>query len=225
MMKFNSQWAAALLSVAAWAAVPSAGAALINRGDGMIYDTALNVTWLSNADLAATDSFGVLGIASGGQMTWSTAQDWITAMNASGYLGYSNWRQPTTQQPDSSCSVQSGGNSYGSNCTGSEMGELFYNELGGTAGANITVTHNSNLGLFQNVKDDVYWSGTEYAPGTSAWQFNFANGNQFINQESTTGFGWAVRSGDVAVVPIPQAEWLFASGLLCLMAVSRRKKA
>ncbi|HHJ36602.1 MAG TPA: VPLPA-CTERM sorting domain-containing protein [Gammaproteobacteria bacterium] len=40
-------------------------------------------------------------------------------------------------------------------------------------------------------------------------------------------YAWAVQSGNVgtAVVPIPAAVWLFGSGLIGLIGLTRRKKA
>ena len=73
----------------------AAQATLIDRGGGLIYDDVLNLTWLQNANLAATNTFGVSGIQSNGTMTWDTANQWITAMNAADYLGYNDWRLPT----------------------------------------------------------------------------------------------------------------------------------
>ncbi len=57
-----------------------AGAALIDRGGGLIYDDDLNVTWLQNAKLAATNKFGVVGIRAVGTMSWNRAVSlWIPA--------------------------------------------------------------------------------------------------------------------------------------------------
>ena len=42
----------------------TASAALTDRGGGLIYDDVLNVTWLQNANLSASESFGVAGILS-----------------------------------------------------------------------------------------------------------------------------------------------------------------
>jgi hypothetical protein len=38
---------------------PSADATLYDRGGGLIYDKDLNITWLQDANLAATETFGV----------------------------------------------------------------------------------------------------------------------------------------------------------------------
>jgi len=74
---------------------PAANADLINRGNGLIYDTVLNITWLQDAGFMVTNNFGVPG-QNAGRYTWDGTQAWIGAMNAANYLGYSNWRLPKT---------------------------------------------------------------------------------------------------------------------------------
>lgn len=209
--------------------VTSAEAALVSRLNGQaVYDTDLNITWLADANLAANDTFGVSGIVNGGTMTWDTAQSWIGAVNASNYLGYSDWRLPVSLQPDPNCSYQSGSLSAGYNCSGSEMGHLFYTELEGVAGTSILTTHNSYLSLFSNVQvDGNYWTGTEYAPDTagSAWIFGFLYGGQDADYKSAHLRALVVRSGDVTAVPVPAAVWLFGSGLVGLFGLARRRQA
>src|SRR5678815_5583167 len=107
----------------------SAQAALQERLNGAaVYDTDLNVTWLTNANLPQSNTFNILAIAPSGAMSWNTAQSYIVAMNAANYLGFSTWRLPTTRQPDPNCTTQDLANhiSYGLACIGSEMGHLFY---------------------------------------------------------------------------------------------------
>lgn len=211
--------------VASLCLVTSAEAALVSRlGGQAIYDSSLNITWLADADLAMSNTFGVSGIVSG-TMDWNTAQTWIGAMNTANYLGFNDWRLPTTLQPDASCSVQSGGVSSGNNCTGSEMGHLFYNDLGGVAGSDITSVHNnSTYSLFSNIQN-YYWSGTEYAPNTAgAWLFYFSNGSQNADYKTNNAYAWAVLPGDIAAVPVPGAVWLFVSGLSGLVAAGRRRR-
>jgi len=204
----------------------SAHAALVTRLSGQaVYDTDLDITWLADANLAASDTFGVSNIYANGVMSWDTAQSWIDALNAANYLGVSAWRLPTTLQPDASCDSQSSTGSFGLNCSGSEMGHLFYNELGGTAGTSILTTHNSYFDLFSNIQADVYWSGTEYAADpTQAWVFGFLYGGQDANYKTGTLNAWAVLPGDALAVPLPTAFWLFGSGLLGLIGLSRRSK-
>lgn len=74
---------------------------------------------------------------------WPTAVSWADGLR---FGGYTDWRLPKSNTCERS------------NCTGSEMGHLWYVELGNTAGAM------TNTGNFQNLRPGDYWSGTEYAP-------------------------------------------------------------
>lgn len=218
-----------LLTTVVLFTIHTADAALLSRLNGQaVYDTDLNVTWLADANLAASNTFGVSGINANGSMVWNTAQGWISAMNAANYLGYSDWRLPSTLQPDSSCSSQSGGMSYGYNCTGSDIGHLFYNELGGTAGVAISTSHNTNYSLFQNIQDSGYWSGTELASSASlyAWVEGFARGYEGDSLKLFSDYyGLVVRTGDVSAVPVPAAVWLLSSGLIGLVSAACKRKA
>jgi hypothetical protein len=63
-------------------------AELIDRGNGMIYDTDLNITWLQDAEYAFTSGYSpTLG------MTWSGSMTWVANLN---YQGITGWRLPTT---------------------------------------------------------------------------------------------------------------------------------
>src|SRR5580692_4334162 len=75
-------------------------AALLASPDGQtVYDTARDVTWLADANLPAAQSFGVSGINPDGSMGWTTAQEWVAAMNAANYLGTNKWALPATRLP------------------------------------------------------------------------------------------------------------------------------
>ncbi len=49
----------ALALIASAAVSGTAQASLFDRGNGLIYDTDLNVNWLANANLAASNTFGM----------------------------------------------------------------------------------------------------------------------------------------------------------------------
>jgi hypothetical protein len=178
----------------------AAQAALIDRSGGLIYDTDLNVTWLANADYI-------------GSVNWSTANTW--AANLSYYdsvrnVTYDDWRLPTAPLSDPGCSIQNVPD-YGFNCTGSELGHLFYSELGGVADTSITTTHDADYNLFSNVRSNIYWSNSY--DGSTAWFFHTGLGYQTAQSKTRLGFAWAVRSGDVAAVPEAETYALMLAGL------------
>lgn len=203
-----------------------ANAALINRGGGLIYDTDLNITWLADANYAMTSGYDQQD-ATDGLMTWSYATTWAAQLT---YGGFTDWRLPTTLQPDASCANQYSFGSGGWNCTGSELGHLFYQELGGVAGngTNIEDFHNANYSLFSNLVSDQYWSSTTNGTYTGyAWEFYFGGGNQYIQNKNGAIRAMAVHAGDIgatATVPVPAAGLLLGSSLLGLLGLSRRKQ-
>lgn len=107
--------------------------------------------------------------------------------------------------------------------TGSEMGHLFYADLGGTAGYSLLTSTDPDVAMFINIpstsadpsdNSDNFWSATEYAPeaATAAWHFYTVNGQQRASGKDKEFFAWAVRPGDVAAVPEPATLLLLLSG-------------
>ena len=88
-----------------------------------------------------------------------------------------------------------------------------------TAYGNLTL-----VAEFTDVQSYVYWSGTEFAPGFSAWYFVPVNGGQSGDDEVLRFFAVAVRPGDVTA-PVPEPQTL-ALALLALGAtvVARRRR-
>lgn len=172
------------------------------------YDVDRNVTWVANANLAATTNFGVSGINGNGTMIWNKANEWVGAMNTANYLGLNNWRLPTTLQPDITCALQSGG-SFGTGCTGSEMGHLANIEGVNSDGGTTAVV----LGVFSNVQSIPYWSSSEFAPDpTDAWTLSFNGGDQRIGGKDSFNSVWALRNG--APEPITLLEVDYSVGTI-----------
>lgn len=160
----------------------SAWAGLTDLGNGLIYDSDLNIIWLQDANYAMTS-----GYDSDGKMTWDDAKTWAENLS---YQGYNDWRLPIS---DPSCS--------GNNCTKSEMGHLFY----------IDGITSSNHGPFKNVQAYTYWSDTEFNP-THAWRFSFSSGEQAILSKNYSRYAWAVHDYTPTIVPEPVSSLLFLSG-------------
>lgn len=184
----------------------TAEATLIDRGNGLIYDTELNVTWLQDANYAMTS-----GYDADGRMQWTDAVAWAENLI---YGGYDDWRLPTALNMDGS------GPCFGYDCTGSEMGHLFYLDLGGTASSTI-----STSGPFLNIMPYHYWSSTNYNVN-AAWDFHFDNdsdgGLQHYPAKYYYYYAWAVRSGDVATsIPEPGTMLLMGAGLAGAVAFRR----
>ncbi len=194
-----------------------AGATLIDRGGGLIYDDDLDITWLQDANYAKTS-----GYDTDGSMTWEDANIWANALV---YGEFEDWRLPLTLQPDPVCTGQNSfPSSYGYNCTGSEMGHLYYTELGNSAHGPLL-----NIGPFINVQGSFrYWSETELAPDPRfAWFFEFRDGRLDASSKGVdygNVYAWAVRDGDVTSIPEPATILLLGSGLLGLVAYRVRYK-
>lgn len=225
--------------------VNSANAALLSRLSGAAYyDDVLDVTWLANANLAMSNTFGVSGIGANGSMNWYKANEWIAAMNSAGYQGASDWRLPAIVDTDSSgCNWGYSGTDCGYNVQTSsgatvysEMAHLFYETLGNfarydTSGLWVNCPPEpvyclTNAGPFSNLQPNTYWSGTTYLPdSTGAWAFGFGGGGQGDRAKSETFLSMAVRSGDILAltpVPLPSGMWLMGSALAILGLVRNK---
>jgi hypothetical protein len=168
---------------------------------------------------------------------WQNQVDWAAGLNGGGVLTYnidpgysvtwsSDWRLPTTVDGPWSYSYD-GTTAGGYNNTNSEMGHLWYTELGNKAYVATDGTEPqagwglTNTGDFQNLQPTSYWSGTEYALGTtSAWNFGINTGGQRPNgkvDNPNGGSALAVRPGDVTIVPEPISSTLFVIGACVLV--------
>jgi len=209
LLKLTTMMAALILSTSVSANLVGRLAATPGGTDYQAYyDDVANLTWLADAN------------AVGGYVNWDNANSWAATLVVDGVSG---WRLPTTLQPDSSCDNNNNGVSNTYNCSGSELGNLFYNVLGNTAYAA------SDAGPFSNiVQYGRYWSATEYAPNINyAWYFvmEFYGYQDYIYKGYSEYYtAWAVQTGDVSAVPVPAAVWLFGSGLLGLIGLAKRKR-
>ena len=239
-MKQLSAVAGLCLAAAGLLGSGSAKALLVDRGSGMLYDTVLNVTWLQDANHAKTS-----GYDADGRMNWTQANAWANNLNYGGYS--SGWRLARntpvngTQSSWNYSYSPNGSTDVGYNITStfSELSYMYYVNLGlkgavnpdGSSRSDFGVYGNGtsggqkDVGLVKNLQSGVYWSGTAFAPSLAgAWFFSANLGNQTGTNQSSGFFAWAVRDGDVAVVPVPGSVALLAGGLALLGVVTRRRK-
>jgi hypothetical protein len=197
--------------------VGTSNAILWDRGAGMIYDSGLDITWYDFTY---------------GKTSWQNAYNWADSLSIdiSGII-IDDWRLPTTVDgfpiygyagPNSDGTYSY---TFGYNLANSEMGHLYYTELGNeghraTDGSWPQPPSQTNPGLFNNLPTDDTWSGSEHAhdPG-QAWYFNFNGGSQYPSNKNDNHYAIAVRDGDVVAHPI-LLGWDYPNGLITVNPVT-----
>ena len=228
---FTFALAGLCLSVSCLVSVANAG--LIDRGNGMIYDDVLDITWLQNANVAGTS------------MNWDASVAWAAALN---FGGFDDWRLPTINV-STTTGYCDWSNSGGTNCgynvltANSELAYMFYENLGNVAqndlsgngpqlgwdslNTSFTDVVTGSIVNFINLNRSVYWSNIEYAPNTDrAWYFYTYNGIQGTDSKSSSYSAWAVRDGDISAmsVSVPEPSTLAILGLGLLGLISRKRQ-
>jgi hypothetical protein len=153
---------------------------------------------------------------------WDQQVAWAVGLNEQGVLSCQfnsginvswdgEWRLPATRDGARTYGYD-GASTAGFNITTSEMGHLYYVSLGNKGYYDTDGIPGDgwypesewgfhNVGPFDNLMNDMYWSGTEYAINPPhAWSFNFPFGDQgnIAFKCSYPYMGIAVRSGKVA---------------------------
>lgn len=162
----------------------------VNPGGQTVYDPVSDVTWLANANLAASDAFGLppcqgpatpsICVNLDGALNLESANQFIANMNSdhgTGYLAQKNWQLPPV---DPGCSGWDCGSAR------NPMGELFYGQFGLSRGMSAVTTPDTAVGPFHNVQPYLYWSCQAASiqdpcqaagPVTNQeWSFSFGNG-------------------------------------------------
>lgn len=186
----------------------SANSALKDRGNGLIYDSTLNITWVRDANLPKTSGYDSDGI-----LSYQEAIDWVSNLS---FAGYTDWRLPSAVNQFSSALCT------GNGCSESELGNLFYVSLGGISGDPIPASP-----LFSNVVNDVYWSITEppFTYFSYLW-FDLRNGIQAgPGLYQPNFYAWAVRDGDSLPVPELPTTYLMIIGAGCLYSLTRQRRS
>ena len=128
-------------------------------------------------------------------MTWQAANDWAAQLTVGGVSG---WRLANNSVY---CS--------GFNCTGNELGGLYYNALGNALAPDPSgppppiLNGTISAAPFINVQANGYWSATEHHFDPYAYAFFMDAGTLTIKTTGSSLYGWAVQSVDVSAVPEP----------------------
>lgn len=177
-------------------------AELIDRGNGLIYDTAQNLTWTQNANI-------------NGKKPWHTAMAWAENLV---YGGFDDWRLPkSTQFDDPSCQEDV------RHISPVIFYERHFDCLGGEMEQLTAAVDPFNNPLFENVNDSRYWTGTPYRDGIDPcveggyctiendrgirdgfyWQWSFSGVHKTTLAGGNLRYAWAVRDGDVIASDSP----------------------
>ena len=202
-------------------------AELLDRGGGLIYDDVLNITWLQDANYAATDitvdrvseiiaEIGTVGGhtlvssdfrfgPSEDRLNWWGAVAWAQSLE---FGGFHDWRLPS-MDVDGDMLVVDGSSASEAVVRDNEYAYMFYQNLGGTGKSVETggtggtpITGDVTIGSvsLRNIQTLAYWSATDFSvsPGSSAWAFDFFRVEQVgANKDGNFAYAWAVMDGDV----------------------------
>ena len=163
------------------------------------FDPNLNITWLRDWN-------------ANGPMDWDTAKAWAAALSPGGFTG---WRLPSAADAGGSTTC------YGFDCSNSEMGYMWYTELGNAHSL-------TNTGDFQKFQSYIYWLD-RIQPG-NGYPFAFYTGGglagyQGDNAPGNPLYAVAVRNGDVlTAVPEPDTLATMLAGLIAVTLVARRRR-
>jgi hypothetical protein len=249
MAKLKTAVSVLFVSVIALTASESTRAALIDRGNGLIYDTVLDVTWAQ--DIALSSTLGGPHI-----FNWYGAKAWVDQLV---YRGYDDWRLPTLTPVNGVKFNRSfhcdGSSDYGygiaapggasAGFTGNELAYMFHVNLGnksqcmgdgpdrvygphvGIQNASFVDALSGETVSFLNMQGQMRFSWFDLAPPPSnfTWVFNYRGFNDWENAIFQRHRAWAVRDGDVLVTTVPEpSTLLLLSGLLPVLWFSMKRK-
>lgn len=209
-------------------------ATLLDRGNGMVYDTDQDLTWLKDTNIAKTRGHG-----NDGKLHVTEVMDWVNSFE---YAGYSDWRLPefdlqacynsaifidefqcltddTSTGEITFMHNQILGNSFWLNRNNArDCPDLF------TSANGCLVNTGADGVAFDNFTPDFYWVTNVSNPGVT-FSFNPADGSHHENWgDFADAYAWLVRTGDVAAaVPEPRMLLLLAAGLIGLGVAKRAR--
>lgn len=197
---------------------PAANATLIDRGNGMIYDDANNLTWLADINYAKTSGFDA-----DGRMNWFDAVAWASGVS---YGGFDDWRLPSTSPinggpdynphwghaglSDNGYNIGAPGTAHAGSAQ-SELMNIFF-QIGGVSWIRPDNSQQpkGTYGLVNGTAPFIgdltpdgfnhysFWSESFFMDGADALPFfvQMDSGVQSFHDESSPYYAWLVRDGD-----------------------------
>jgi hypothetical protein len=216
------------------------------------YDTALDITWLADANFARTSGYtseangGLIPYSTygydvkwtDGSMGWNAAETWVTELNVNGVTG---WRLPVVNDVGGvGCRgfVDVGFNTVCGLNVDPNLSELAH--LDHVALGNVSAVDPvsglipdgyalKNTGPFINFQDEYigYWASSEDSHRSFyAWSFSTSGALQQLEGKDQGYRVLAVHAGDVASpVPEPQTYALALVGLATVVVARKRRHA
>lgn len=208
-MRMKTAMKAGALAAAITCSAGGAHGALIDRGNGMVYDTVLDITWLQDVMYARTS-----GADADGVFNYQSANAWANNLV---YNGFDDWRLPTLTPVNGGAQFSSvdagarydGSSDYGFNIaypgrpgdpagvsagfTGNELAYMFHVNLGNLAQFN-------TAGAQRPGADGVDWGlvNTSFVDALTGQTVAFANlgytdvfDGFWTNREANASYGWA----------------------------------
>jgi hypothetical protein len=252
MAKIKTAVSVLFVSVMSLMGSASTQAALIDRGNGLIYDNVLDITWIQDVGLSGT-------LGGPGRFNWRGAKAWADQLV---YRGYDDWRLPTLT-PINGVRFQKifhcdGSADYGfgiaapggasAGFTGNELAYMYHVNLGNESrctgdgpylagkvwGPDVGVQNASFVDpltgetvSFLHLQDTktLFWFDLAPPPSEGfTWAFKYSGFNDWA-AASIRARAWAVRDGDVFVAAVPEpSTLLLLFGLIPSLGFLRRRK-
>lgn len=235
----------AVLAVVALCAAPLVSeAALQSRGPDMVYDDATNLTWVTNTHLGFGSAFDDGFSPTDGRMSYAAAQAWVSQLE----LGVSDngpvigdWGLPSA----GALAILSGHSElfnllYGT--LANTPGALLTNTgpFGSIPGSLANPSGFFWLDSYCEALCKQHYASISINDSVLTVEGHLLGGKSFdlalailpsegfegpaVSQpgsQAMYGYAWAVRTGDVATVPIPSPAILFALGGLTILPIAR----
>jgi hypothetical protein len=196
------------------------------------FDTALQVTWLADANFAGTTEYVGANGQTSGELSWYGA----TGLASGELYGLGGWRLPRVQDTGT-LGCTSGEPDCGAHVdpSVSELAHMYGVTLGNAPSCSdvgCLIDPHPNAGPFNNLQGAGYWTGNSHLTkpyidwSDTAWYFNMGAGEQSFDPKANSNYVWVLHDGDIGS-PVPESSTLtmLSLGLFAIgVGVQRQRK-